>query len=79
LQFWTDAVLCEDGDILLPYFDGNSGLDALWETGGTPNLARSYYYSQYQYGQQVVTSQLAANTPMGISSATPQYAVLPTQ
>lgn len=77
--FWVTAVVVEPGDVLNPYFDGNSGPDALWETGGTAGLARSYYYNQYQYGQSIVTNTLAGNTPLGISYATPLYGVPPTQ
>lgn len=77
--FYVDAVLCELGDALLPYFDGNSGPDAMWLTGGTANLCQSFYYESFEYGQHVVTDALAANTPMGISYATPLYATMPTQ
>lgn len=77
--FWVTAVVIEPGDVLNPYFDGNSGPDALWESGGTAGLARSYYYNQYQYGQSIVTATLASNTPLGVSYAAPLYAVVPTQ
>jgi len=79
VSFWVTAVLCEQGDILLSYFDGNSGVDAIWETGGTAGQARSYYYTQYEFGQGIVTQALAANTPLGISYATPLYGTPPTQ
>lgn len=88
--FWITAVVIEPGDILNPYFDGYSGVDAMWETSGgtatpqagggtTPGLGRSYYYNQLQYGQEIVNQTLASNTPMGISAATPLYATPPTQ
>lgn len=77
--FWITGVVVEPGDILNPYFDGNSGPDAMWETGGTAGLARSYYYQQLQYGQSVVAATLASNTPLGISYASPLYGVPPTQ
>jgi hypothetical protein len=77
--FWVTAVLCEPGDVVNPYFDGNSGPDALWETGGTAGLARSYYYNQLQYGQSIVTATMASNTPLGISYGTPLYATPPMQ
>jgi Spherulation-specific family 4 len=80
VDFWVDAVLLEIGDILNPYFDGNSGSpDYMWEVNGPANLTRSYYYGQYEYGQHVVANTLAAQTPFGISAATPLYATLPTQ
>ena len=77
--FWVEGVLLEAGDILYEYFDGNSGPDAMWETGGTTNLSRSYYYNQYEYGQHIVSDALASNTPYGISVATPKYATIPSQ
>jgi hypothetical protein len=54
-SFYVTAVLVENGDILLSYFDGNSGAGACWEySGGTtapvaqggtsPGVSRSYYY-----------------------------------
>jgi hypothetical protein len=89
-SFYVTAVLIESGDILYPYFDGNSGPDACWEyTGGTtnpvsnggttPGTSRSYYYNQLRFGQAVVTNTLQANTPLGISYATPLYATPPLQ
>lgn len=79
IHFWIDAVLCEEGDILYDYFDGNSGVDAIWEQGGVENTTRSYYYDQLEYGKHVVDDIMAKNTPYGISYATPMYGVLPTQ
>src|SRR6185437_8475893 len=38
INFWVDAVLVEDGQVLQPYFDGSFGKDAFWEgavTGAT--------------------------------------------
>jgi hypothetical protein len=89
-SFFVTGVLIEPGDILNPYFDGNSGPDACWEySGGTtapvaqggtaPGLSRSYYYNQLQFGQGVVANTLAANTPLGISYAAPLYATPPLQ
>lgn len=51
-NWWLDAALFEKGDQLLPYFDGANSpngvaADAMWETGGTAHLSRSYYYRQY--------------------------------
>lgn len=89
-SFYVTAVLAEPGDILAPYFDGYSGIDACWEYSGgttapvaqggtTPGLSRSYYYEQLQFGQVIVNQTLAANVPMGISYAAPLYATPPTQ
>ena len=89
-SFYVTGVMIEPGDILLPYFDGNSGQDAMWEySGGTttpepgggtvPGSSRSYYYTQLQFGQAIVSQTLASNTPLGISYATPLYATPPNQ
>jgi hypothetical protein len=89
-SFYVTGLLIEPGDILMSYFDGNSGPDACWEyAGGTtapvagggtvPGLSRSYYYNQLQFGQGVVANTLASNTPLGISYAAPLYATPPLQ
>jgi hypothetical protein len=77
--FWVDGVLVEEGDSVRPYFDGSMGADYLWETGGTTNLARSYYYENRVERSYLIRTLLDENTPLGISAAIPQYAVLPTQ
>jgi hypothetical protein len=89
-SFYVTAVLIESGDILMPYFDGNSGPDACWEYSGgttnpvanggtTPGTSRSYYYNQLKFGQGVVNTTMQSNTPLGISYATPLYATPPLQ
>jgi hypothetical protein len=77
--FWADGVLVEEGGAVRPYFDGSMGADYLWETSGTANLARSYYYENYTERSYLIRTLLDENTPLGITSAVPQYAVLPTQ
>lgn len=79
VSFWIAAVMLEPGDILGSYFDGNSGADAIWEAGSQQGIGRSFYYNQLAYGQGIVNSILEANTPLGISAATPLYGVMPTQ
>lgn len=79
VSFWVAGVLIENGDVLQPYFDGDSGADALWETGQTAGLTRSYYYNQLRYGQSIVEDALRVNTPLGISYAPPLYALPPAQ
>ena len=80
VNFWVDGALLEIGDILNPYFDGNSGTaDYMWEAGGVANLTRSYYYQRYEFGQHVVANTLLAQTPFGINAAAPLYATVPTQ
>jgi hypothetical protein len=77
--FWVDAVLVEQGGAVRPYFDGSMGADYLWETSGTANLTRSYYYENRVERSYLIRTLLDENTPLGITSAVPQYAVLPTQ
>jgi hypothetical protein len=77
--FWTDGVLVEEGSSPREYFDGSMGEDYLWESGGSPNLTRSYYYENYTERSYLVSTLLEENVPLGITSAVPQYAVLPTQ
>jgi hypothetical protein len=79
VYFFVDAVMVQNGEDLQPYFDGSFGQDALWETGGTPGLARSYYYPQLVAKRHIVTEVLQQHIPLGISYATPVYAVPPTQ
>lgn len=78
-HLWIDAVLAEAGEALSFYFDGSFGTNYMWETGGTANLARSYYYDQFAVKQQAVNNVLAKHLPLGISAATPQFAVPYTQ
>jgi hypothetical protein len=77
--FWVDGVLIEEGAAVRDYFDGSMGADYLWETGGTTNLTRSYYYENRVERSYLIRTLLDENTPLGISAAIPQYAVLPTQ
>jgi hypothetical protein len=77
--FWVDGVLTEEGDTARPYFDGSMGDDYLWETGGTVNATRSYFYENRVERSYLIRTLLTENVPLGISSGTPQYAVLPTQ
>jgi hypothetical protein len=77
--FWVDGVLVEEGTAVRDYFDGSMGVDYLWETGGSANLTRSYFYENRVERSYLIRTLLDENTPLGISSAVPQYAVLPTQ
>lgn len=77
--FWVDGVLVEEGATARPYFDGSMGNDYLWEAGGAPNHARSYYYQDRVQRSFLVRTLLDENTPLGIVSAEPKYAVLPNQ
>lgn len=77
--FWVDGVLVEEGTAIRPYFDGSMGVDYLWESGGTANLSRTYFYENRIERSYLIQTLLAENTPLGITSAVPLYAVLPTQ
>jgi hypothetical protein len=77
--FWVDGVLVEEGTAVRSYFDGSMGEDYLWEQGGSPNLARSYFYENYVERSYLIRTLLEENVPLGITAAVPQYAVLPTQ
>jgi hypothetical protein len=77
--FWFDGILVEEGAAVRPYFDGSMGADYLWEASGTANLTRSYYYENYTERSYLIRTLLDENTPLGITSSVPQYAVLPTQ
>jgi hypothetical protein len=82
VTFYADAVLVEEGELLGDYFDGNTGGgddDYLWETGGTPGLARSYYYPEYDVNYQTIADILARHIPVGLTPAIPLFAVPPTQ
>jgi len=78
--FWVDACLCEPGEILGTYFDGSFGnSDYGWETGGTPGLARSYYYEDLLVKQGTVLDILQSHIPVGLSYAAPLYFTCPSQ
>ena len=72
-EFWVDAVLVELGEVLGTYFDGSTGTDYFWETGGTAGLTRSYYYERSEVAEGAVATALALHTPLGINAATPVY------
>lgn len=79
-NFWVDAVLCEAGELVGSYFDGDfEDNEYGWETGGTPGLTRSYYYQSLVVGQSVVNDILTRHTPLGITAADPEYFVPYTQ
>lgn len=78
-SFWVDAVLLEEGETVGTYFDGGSGVDYAWETGGTAGLTRSYYYQRFEVAAGAVTSALAEHVPLGIKSAAPVYEMPYTQ
>jgi hypothetical protein len=77
VEFWVDAIMVNPGDTLAQYFDGSFGEDCFWE--GTENLSRSYYYSDYDVKQRIVSDVLDTHTPYGITYETPVFNSPPTQ
>lgn len=64
-SFWIDDILVEESTTYDGYFDGGfSSTDYQWESGGTANLCRSYYYKDY--GNKVNHLQTALNNVMPI-------------
>lgn len=59
------------------YFDGNSGPDYLWEQGGTPGQARSYYYANRSIRHGILVRTLNDNVALGVTVEDPEYALLP--
>lgn len=78
LVFNIDAVLVEPGEVLEAYGDGSTDGWA-WEAGGTPGLARSYYYERESVGVNAVQGVLQQHVPLGLTAYAPQYFTPPTQ
>lgn len=70
-------ILVEEGTVLGDYFDGSFGPDYLWEQGGTPGAARSYFYADRAMRHYVLVRTLQENVPLGMVVEDPVYAVLP--
>lgn len=79
VTFWVDAVMVEEGEVLLNYFDGSFGYDYLWESNGTPHESRSYYYQGRRSKSYIVDKIIQENVPLGITAAAAQWAVPYTQ
>ena len=75
LNYWVDAVVVENGDTPGLYFDGSSGTDYLWETGGFPGLCRSYYYESRSMKNGIINLLLQEYTAAGTNIGAPVYAV----
>lgn len=67
-------VLVEHGNLLRPWFDGDSGEDYLWEQGGIPGEARSYFYEDRIHRHYLLIKTLQENVPIGVSVIDPEYA-----
>lgn len=64
-SFWIDDILVEESTTYDGYFDGGfASTDYQWESGGTANIARSYYYKDY--GNKRNHLQTALNNVMPI-------------
>lgn len=70
-------ILVEEGTTLGDYFDGNSGPDYLWEQGGTPGEARSYYYPDRSARHYILVRTLQENVALGMVVEDPVYATFP--
>ena len=71
---YVDDVLIEAGSLIGTYFDGSyPSADYGWETGGTAELTRSYYYANLAVSQQTVASILQNHTPLGVIALAPVY------
>ena len=75
LNYYVDAVVVENGDTPGLYFDGSSGADYLWETGGTAGLCRSYYYQSRSMKNGIINLLLQEYTAAGTNVGAPVYAV----
>lgn len=74
-SFWIDGVLIEETELVNDYFDGSYGDDYLWETGGVPGECRSYYYQGRRAKTYLLNDMVMENSPVGITTAVPVYAV----
>jgi hypothetical protein len=78
-EFWIDAVMVEEGDLLHDYIDGSLGFDYLWEADGTPHESRSYWYDGRKAKAYILEDMVAGQVPLGITADDPLYARPPTQ
>lgn len=74
-SFWIDGVLIEETEIVNDYFDGSYGDDYLWESSGVPGESRSYYYQGRRAKTYLLSNLVVENSPVGITTAIPVFAV----
>lgn len=72
---YFDGWQCTKGTEDVPYFDGSSNNDTLWE--GTVGNSRSYYYQDRVARYAAIKRILETNVPMGIGVGEPEFATLP--
>lgn len=74
---YFDLFLFEREPLCLPYFDGSTSGDTIWETGGTVGKTRSYLYTNRAERYAAIKRLLSENVPMGVGIAEPKFGVLP--
>jgi hypothetical protein len=73
----ASKIMVEEGSTPGDYFDGDSGPDYLWEQGGTPGSARSYYYPDRTSRHYILVRTLQENVALGMTVEDPVYATFP--
>lgn len=69
-------ILVEAGDRHLPWFDGDSGVDYLWEDGKTAGTdARSFYYPKRSERHSLLRQTVEQHAALGIAVNAPRYGV----
>lgn len=74
---WLSGAMIERGRDLRDYFDGSWSIDTMWESGGTPGLARSYLYKNFSERYSAIKRVLDDNVPLGIGIANPVMGTFP--
>lgn len=65
-SFWVDDLLVEESALVGSFFDGNTSTsDYMWESGGTANFSRSYYYKNYSNKLTRLNKELPNVMPLG--------------
>jgi hypothetical protein len=65
-SYWIDSLLVEETETYNGYFDGGyASADYKWESGGTANLARSYYYKDYNNKFLSLNEAITSVLPVG--------------
>lgn len=67
-SFWVDSIMVEEATDYQGYFDGGfASPDYQWESGGTANLSRSYYYKDYSNKLINLNRVISSVLPVGES------------
>lgn len=67
-SFWVDSILLEESASVGNFFDGGTATaDYQWESGGTANASRSYYYSNFTNKVNRLNTALPNVLPIGSS------------